>query len=225
MAAGSDEVRFVRAAGLVDPTAIAASRPRTEPAVRRTAHAQAATTAIPPDLAAPLRRIESDDRAIVSRPIEGWDLTGVRRDDQALLAARADDPSRPAVRQRLTTVDRDDEMAKTAHEFEAIVRTSRQRDTVLAQVRDALRDVRVAEDLAYDAEGLLQPTSRLVDGEKVFALLNREGRVVTYVKIPAGVETKTLVARQVGVRGKSRFDEQLKFRLLDARDVDPLVPD
>jgi hypothetical protein len=178
VAAGADEVRFARATGLVDPKALARSRPATDPAVRKASQRGDAPTTPP---------------------------------------ARAAGRGRPAAAE--------DEMAKTAGEFEAIVRASRQRDVVLNQVRDSLRDLRVADDLAYDAEGLLQATSRRVDGEKVFALLDREGRVVTYLKIPAGLDTTNLVARQVGVRGKSRFDEGLKFRLLDARDVDPLVPD
>ncbi len=138
--------------------------------------------------------------------------------------ARPDPPPRVSAKERADAVARADEMTKTAQEFEAIVRASRQRDVVLDQVRESLRDLRVADDLAYDAEGLLQATSRRVEGEKVFALLDREGRVVTYLKIPAGLDTTNLVARQVGVRGKSRFDEGLKFRLLDARDVDPLTP-
>jgi hypothetical protein len=174
VAAGTDEVRFARADGLVDPKALAATTPSLDPAVRKASQAR---------------------------------------------SARADPPAR-AVKERA-----EDEMVKTAGEFEAIVRASRQRDVVLSQVRDSLRDLRVADDLAYDAQGLLQKTSRRVDGEKVFALLDREGRVVTYLKIPAGLDTTNLVARQVGVRGKSRFDEELKFRLLDARDIDPLTPD
>ncbi len=180
VAAGADEIRFARATGLVDPKALATSRPSPDPAVRKASQAK---------------------------------------------SARAGPPARVAVKERAEAVARQDEMTKTAQEFESIVRASRQRDVVLGQVRDSLRDLRVADDLAYDAQGLLQPTSRRVDGEKVFALLDREGRVVTYLKIPAGLDTTNLVARQVGVRGKSRFDQELKFRLLDARDVDPLVPD
>ena len=69
-------------------------------------------------------------------------------------------------------------------------RNPRRRDAVVGQVKDALRDVRVAEDLAYDAEGLLQATSRRVDGEKVFALLDDEGRVVTYLKVRRPASTR-----------------------------------
>ena len=64
-----------------------------------------------------------------------------------------------------------------------------------------------------------------MDGEKVFALLDDEGRIVAYLKVPPGVDTSHLKARRVGVRGKSRFDEGLKFRLLDVRDIEPLTPD
>ena len=225
VAAGADEVRFVRAAGVADPKAVAASRPRPAAAERKASHAEAVRSDLPADLEGALRRIEGDYRAAITRPIEGWDFAGVRRDYQALLASRGDAPARAAVREKLDELDREDEMAKAAREFEARVKESRRRDAVVLRVKDALRDLRMAEDLAYDAEGLLQATSRRVEGEKVFALLDDEGRVVAYLKIPPGVDATNLVARQVGVRGKSRFDEGLKFRLLDVRDIEPLIPD
>ncbi len=225
VAAGADEVRFVRSAGVADPKAVAAPRPLPAVAERKASLAEAVRSDLPADLEGALRRIEGDHRAAVTRPIEGWDLAGVRRDYQALLAGRGDAPARAAVREKLDDLDREDEMAKAAREFEALVKTSRRRDAVVLQVKDALRDLRMAEDLAYDAEGLLQATSQRVEGEKVFALLNEEGRVVAYLKIPPGINTTNLVARQVGVRGKSRFDEGLKFRLLDVRDIEPLIPD
>jgi hypothetical protein len=223
--AGADEVRFVRAAGVADPRAIAVRRTAPVPAERRASHDQPAPASLPPDLAAPLRRIEGERLAIAARPIERWDFAPVRRDYQSLLASRADPASKAAIRDKLDEVDREDELAQSAREFEALVRESRKRDAVIHQVKDRLRDLRVAEDLVYDAEGLLQATSQRVDGEKVFALLNDSGRVVAYLKVPPGIDTSHLIARQVGVRGKSRFDEGLKFRLLDARDVDALVPD
>lgn len=223
--AGADEVRFVRAAGVADPTAVAVRRASTEPAERRASHDQPAPASLPPDLAAPLRRIEGERLAIAARPIERWDFAPVRRDYQSLLASRGDAASKAAVRDKLDEVDREDELAQSAREFEALVRESRKRDAVVHQVKDRLRDLRVAEDLAFDAEGLLQATSRRVDGEKVFALLDDGGRIVAYLKVPPGIDTSHLIARQVGVRGKSRFDEGLKFRLLDVRDLEPLIPD
>ncbi len=225
VAAGADEVRFVRAAGVFDPKAMPVRRASAVPAERRASHAEAATASVSPDLAAPLHRIEGDHRTIVARPIEGWDFTRVRRDYQALVADRGDLPTRAVVREKLDEVAREDELAQAAREFDALVKQSRRRDAVVGQVRARLSELREAEDRAYDAEGLLQATSLRVDGEKVSALLDDEGRIVAYLKIPPGVDARHLVARQVGVRGKSRFDEGLRFRLLDVRDIEPLTPD
>jgi hypothetical protein len=225
VAVGADEVRFARAAGVAEVRAVAAKAKPPEPAERRASHADVAKAAPPAELEGPFRRIEGEHRAVVSRPMTRWDFAGVRREYQALLTVRGDPATRAAVRDKLDQVDREDEMATAAREFEALVRKSRQRDAVLGRVEDDLRSLRIAEDLAYDAEGLLQATSRRVDGEKVFALLDDEGRVVAYLKIPPGVDTTNLVSRQVGVRGKSRFDEGLKYRLLDVRDIEPLIPD
>jgi hypothetical protein len=36
------------------------------------------------------------------------------------------------------------------------------------------------------------------------------------------VDTSLLTARRVGVRGKSRYNERLHARLLEARDIEPL---
>jgi hypothetical protein len=158
-----------------------------------------------------------DPKAVAARKTRPEPAVRKASHDEARPTAPASSRPRPG------PVGRGDDLAKAAEEFEAIVRSSRQRDPVLGEVRGILSDVREAEDLNYDAEGLFQPTSQLVDGEKVFVLLDREGRVVTYVKAPAGVETKNLIGRPVGVRGKSRFNEALEFRLLDARDVEPLT--
>ena len=205
--------------------AIAVRRATPAPAERRASHDEPAPASVPPDLAAPLHRIEGERQAIVARPIERWDFAPVRRDYQSLLASRADPASKAAIRDKLDEVDREDELAQSARAFEALVRESRRRDAVVHQVKDRLRDLREAEDRAYDAEGLLQATSQRVDGEKVFALLDDGGRIVAYLKVPPGIDTSHLIARQVGVRGKSRFDEGLKFRLLDVRDLEPLIPD
>jgi len=225
-AVDDDEVRFVRAAGLADPSrsdrpaAVPASAPRPATPERRASHVEAD---LPPDLVAPLRRVEAEHRGVVARPIEGWDFATVRRDYQALLASHGDPTSRAAIRDRLDQVEREDELAKSAREFVALVRESRRRDGVLEQVRGSIRSLRASEDLAFDAEGMLQASSRRVGGEKVFVLLDDEGQVVTYLKIPPGIDSTNLLARQVGVRGKSRFNESLRFRLLDVRDIEPLT--
>jgi hypothetical protein len=225
VAAGADEVRFVRAAGLIDPDHPPSPRPSVETPERKTSHTEGAPCDLPPDLAAPVRKIEGNHRAVVNQPIERWDFSEVRRDYQSLLASRRDAPARAAAREGLDRVDQADDLAKSAREFEALIRKSRQRDAEVEQIKESLRALRASEALSYDAEGLLQATARRVQGEKVFALINTEGQIVTYLRIPPGVATTNLVARQVGVRGKSRFNEGLRFRLLDVADIEALDDD
>jgi hypothetical protein len=223
--AGSDEVRFVRSAGLVDPDQPRMPRARVETPERLASHAEAAPSDLPPEVSGPVRKIEGDHRKVLDRPIEKWDLGDVRRDYQTLLAARRDGPTKAAVRERLDRVDQEDELSRAARNFESLIEKSRRRDAEVESIKESLRALRTAETLAYDAEGLLQPTSRRVEGEKVFALISDEGQIVTYLRIPPGIDTTNLNARQVGVRGKSRFNEGLRFRLLDVRDIDALDSD
>jgi hypothetical protein len=225
VAAGADEVRFVRAAGLIDPDHPPRPRPSFEPPERTASHTQGASTDLPPDLAAPVRKIESNHRAVINQPIGRWDFTEVRRDYQSLLASRRDGPARAAVRESLDRVDQADDLSRASREFEALIRKSRQRDAEVDKIKESLRALRASESLSYDAEGLLQATARRVEGEKVFALINDEGQIVAYLRIPPGVDTTNLLARRVGVRGKSRFNEGLRFRLLDVADIEALDDD
>jgi len=220
VAAGADEVRFIRSEGIEERTQAAPAPP--VPAERRASHDMAELS---PEVVASLRDIEERHRSIVAQPVEQWNFATVRKRYQALLARHSDPPSRTAIEERLDELDRGDELAKSAREFEDHVRKSRRRDAVVAQIQRKVRDIHDAEELAYDAEGLLQATSRQVDGERVFSLLNDRGQVVTYLKVPPGLETTNLLAQQVGVRGKSRFNDTLRYRLLIVRDMERLTSD
>ncbi len=216
----ADEVRFIRSAGVLDPSR-SDSPPESSPE-RKVSHVVAEPVELPPDLAGPLHRIEGDHRSIIVRPIEQWNLASVRKDYQTLQANHTDSASRSVIDERLGEVERENGLAKAAADFEALIKKSRRRDALVTQIKERVRDIRDAEELAFDAEGLLQATSRQVDGEKVYSLLNDEGQVVTYLRVPPGIDTTNLTATQVGVRGKSRFNDTLRYRLLDVRDIEPL---
>lgn len=219
--------RFVLSSGLESP-ALATKSPEiraTEPAVRRASFVENDPVGLPPDLVGSFRNVEEGHRAILARPIESWDLEPIRRDYRALMAGLREPAALGAIRSRLDQIDREDEMAKSAREFEGLVRRSRQRDAVVERTRDSIKALRASEVASFDAEGLLQRSSKRVEGEKVFVLLDDEGLVVTYLKLPTGVDARNLLSRQVGVRGKSRFDEGLRFRLIEARDVEPTGPE
>ena len=106
--------------------------------------------------------------------------------------------------------------------FEDALDRSRRIDHDVAQVKRKLADARISTEPGYDAKGLLQASSRRVDGQKVHALIGPEGRAIAYLAIPPGIPASRLLARKVGVRGETRFNESLGARLITVRDLDPL---
>jgi hypothetical protein len=72
------------------------------------------------------------------------------------------------------------------------------------------------------AEGLVQPSSRQVEGRRVYALIGSEGSPIAYLDIPAGMDARPLVAKRVGVRGAVRHDETLGSKLIAVRDLESL---
>ncbi len=106
--------------------------------------------------------------------------------------------------------------------FEDALRRSRLLDDEVARVRQELAHAQVGTERGYDARGLLQASSRRVDGEKVHALIGPEGRPIAYLSLPPGLPVARLLARKVGVRGEVHYNESLGARLITVRDLDPL---
>jgi hypothetical protein len=97
--------------------------------------------------------VDREHAQAIAGPLEQWRFDNVRRDYQALLASQRDAPAREAVQKRLDRVAQEDETATAARKFEAALETSRKRDAEIEQIREALRTLRSAESLAYDAGG------------------------------------------------------------------------
>jgi hypothetical protein len=106
--------------------------------------------------------------------------------------------------------------------FEEAIRRSRRRDQEVSLARQKLAEARTGTERAYDARGLLQASSRKVDGQRVHALIGPEGVPIAYLSIPPGIPAARLLARKVGVRGEVHFNESLGTRLITVRDLDAL---
>ena len=76
-----------------------------------------------------------------------------------------------------------------------------------------------AQVIAKKRDGIVLALARGV----LYGLRQSSGAVIWARRV--GIDTTNLIARQVGVRGKSRFNEGLRFRLLDVRDIDALDDD
>jgi hypothetical protein len=213
----SREVRHVRAEGV--------ARIAAEPAPEmRAAYAPppAPTEGLPADVAEEIRRIEASHRALLRAPIEQWRLDPIRQRYQALLRRVADSASGQAIRARLDRVERQEAAARDSRAFQDALDRSRRRDQEVAQLLRRAAQSEGSSERPYDAEGLVQPSSRTVDGQKVFALIGTEGTTLAFLDIPPGLDARPLVARRVGVRGIVHYDENLRARLISVRDLEPL---
>jgi len=171
-----------------------------------------------------LKRIDGMILAITTeRPVERWEFQTVREECQSLLDRAKGEPGlEDAARTRLADIDRYERAAESARRFVAIVRESRERDERVARVSRALEMAASRRRRAYDAVGFAQPSARLVNGRRVYALIGPEGSAVAYLEIPPGLDPEPLMSRRVGVRGRARFDGELRTRVITVSDIEAL---
>jgi hypothetical protein len=202
------------------PVADAAPR-REDPAeVHATTSALEGATALPAEVA----RIEAEHRGVLGGPIEGWQLGHVRSSYEELLKRTTDPAAADAVRARLDLVARHEEMARSARAIETILARSRRRDQIVAMTRRrlAVLEREGAQRSPYVVEGLIHPSSREVEGRRVYTLIGADGAPVAYLDIPPGLDARPLLVRRVGVRGSVHYNEALGTRLIAVHDLEPL---
>jgi hypothetical protein len=176
-----------------------------------------------PALAEALAKVAAAHRQALRGPVDQWNLDPVRQRYQSLLDAETDATARTAIRARLAQVERQQAAAKAARAMQDLLAASRRLDRELAQQRVSGDNARTKEKIPYDAVGLLQRSSKQVDGQKVFALIDRQGNTSAYLSIPPGVQPETLLTRRVGVRGRVRFNELLGTYLVQVTQLEPLT--
>jgi hypothetical protein len=220
------EVRYVRAAGVAlktsEPPLAAPEPPRETRAAFVDEPKPSAGPALPLSIAAEVARIEAEHRAALSEPVERWKLDAVRARYQSLLDRVTDPGAAEALRDRLELVGRQEALARSARVFQTLVERSRRRDQDVAMTRRRLAEVDRPQRRPFVAEGLIQASSREVDGRRVYALIGPEGNPIAYLDVPPGLDARPALAKRVGVRGSIRYNENLGARLIAVRELEPL---
>jgi hypothetical protein len=174
---------------------------------------------LPPALAAELTRVETAQRAILRGALETWDLDAVKRSYQDLANRYRDPDSRALLEARIARVDQQNHLAQQARRFEMLVRESRSRDSS----RPVRRPTEPDAALAYDAVGMLQPSSKLVDGQQVYSLVGENGTPTAYLSVRPGIRAERYLSSYVGVRGQVHYDSYLRNRVIDVEDLTPIL--
>jgi hypothetical protein len=191
----------------IDPALVSIGRP--------------APAGLSPEFRAALARVEDTHRRELHQPIDTWNLAPSRRAYEAL-AGRAGDPAAAdVIRDRLAHLDAQQAAAEAARAFAERLERSRRQD--FARSEPGEPDAAPPEDLPYDATGLLEPSSKLVDGQRVFALIGPEGYAVAYLRPVPGVAVRRYIGRRVGVRGSARYDETLRAEVIRVQALEPLA--
>lgn len=173
-------------------------------------------------LSAEVAQAEAEHRAILARPVEQWRLDGVRTRYESILKRTTDSSAAVSLRARLDRVSAQAEAGRAARRFQTILERSRRRDAEIVAIRRRLADLDRPQHQPFVAEGLVQPSSRQVNGRRVFALIGSDGTPVAYLDVPPGLDTRPVIARRAGVRGSVRYNEALGTRLIAVKDMEPL---
>jgi hypothetical protein len=183
---------------------------------------EARADSLEPSFAADLKRVESMHRSALRQPLESWSLAGVREAYGELLKKHPDAKSREIVNARLARLEKQVAVAKSARALQDRLTKTRALDKDVADVmrrRDAQRASGLA---AYDTEGMLQASSKEVDGVKVFTLVGSDGETSAYVILPPGLAAKPYLSRYVGVRGEVRYEESLGAKVVRVTEMEAL---
>jgi hypothetical protein len=119
-------------------------------------------------------------------------------------------------------VGRHEEIARSARTFQTLLDRSRRRDLAVVMTRRQLAELDRPQRRPFAAEGLVQPSSRQVDGHRVYALIGPEGTPVAYLDVPPGLDARAVLSRRAGVRGSVRYNESLGARLIAVKELEPL---
>ena len=223
------DVRHIHASGVridraPEPRTETRNDPRSTPREEiRTGYApQQGESPISPEVAAAIAQIDSLHRTILRQPIEQWRLDEVRQRYEALLKSVTDSASGNAIRAQLDEVARHESIATDARQIETLLARSRRRDGIVALHERRLADAQKPLAQPYSIVGLIQASSRKVGGQRVFALIGRDGATQAYLDIPPGIDVKGLMTHRVGVRGAVHYDETLRSRVISVREVEAL---
>ncbi len=179
---------------------------------------------VPADVAAEIRRIDAMHRAILAgQPIDQWRFDNVRAGYQSILKRAGENRAvEEALRDRLARITRHEQAAKAARTIQKTLAESRRRNVQVAGIQKRLAAIDGSPTHTYNAIGFIQPSSRVVEGRKLHALIGSNGSTLAYLDIPPGIDVDSLETRRVGILGVTHYNQDLGTRLITVRDVETL---
>lgn len=178
--------------------------------------------ALPDSPDAALELLESRFRVLMDQPLVSWNfkpiLDGcdkVRR--QSLSPEQAGRLN--AIRDK---AQRQDEIGQSARKFWDSMRRSRAHDP---GKNPDIEIIRASNASRFDISGLLLPSRRDLDGQLLYNLIGDGGSTIAYLKLPPAAPVERWLGKKVGIRGRVRYNEDLRARLVVVQDVEVIDDD
>ncbi|MCY2935683.1 MAG: hypothetical protein NT172_16140 [Planctomycetota bacterium] len=186
------------------------------------AHGKVSPLELPADPDQALELLESRFRVVVAQPLISWDFRSILASCETMQGR----PMSPSQTARLHSLrdkaERQDEIGRSSRQFWESMRRSRSHDPN----RMKSDDLKLATSRnRFDISGLMLPSTRDVDGQLLYNLIGDTGATIAYLKMPPAAPIEKWVGKRVGIRGRVRYHEDLRARLVSVQDVELLEPE
>lgn len=177
---------------------------------------------LPADPDQALEILDSRFRLILSQPLVAWDFQAFLKScdqlsRQPLSAAQA--ARLATLREKARTQD---EIGSSSRKFWDSMRRSRSNDPSTSSAQAAPATSRRPR---FDISGLMLPSRRDIDGHLLYNLIGESGTTTAYLKLPPASPVEKWLGKRVGVRGRVRYNEELRARLVVVQDLELLDPE
>lgn len=188
--------------------------------------------AISPPMASPLQLpddpelamevLESRFRVMMDQPLIAWDFKPIVNSCDSLQkrSLTGDQAARlNAIRDK---AERQDQIGQSARQFWDSMRRSRAYDPTGI---DRNQITQAANYSRFDISGLLLRSQKNIEGQFLFNLIGESGTTIAYLKLPPAAPVERWLGKKVGIKGRVRYHEDLRARIVYVQDIELLEPE
>lgn len=182
----------------------------------------ASPLALPDSPDAALEMLESRFRVLMDQPLVSWNFKPIL-DGCDSMRSRSLSPEQAGRLNALRDkAQRQDEIGQSARKFWDSMRRSRAHDP---GKNPDIEIIRASNASRFDISGLLLQSRRDLDGQLLYNLIGDGGSTIAYLKLPPAAPVERWLGKKVGIRGRVRYNEDLRARLVVVQDVEIIDDD
>lgn len=177
---------------------------------------------LPAEIDQAIESLDSRFRLIISGPLVAWDFRPILAGCDQLSARPLTAKQAARVNALRLKAESQNEIGASSRQFWDSMRRSRSSDPgeKIGQIRRP-----PSQSKRFDITGLMLPSRRDIDGQLLYNLIGDSGTTTAYLKLPPASPVEKWLGKRVAVKGKVRYNEDLRARLVTVQDVELLDPE